>query len=55
MIEYASLIGCIKPSQKLAGESILFRVSSLHQKSAVVDVGYWDTDMITEDISPPEL
>ncbi|HCU1025267.1 TPA: glycosyltransferase [Staphylococcus aureus] len=51
-IEYASLIGCIKRSQTLAGAvNTISGVFTLFKKSAVVDVGYWDTDMITEDIA----
>lgn len=51
-IEYASIIGCIKRSQSLAGAiNIISGVFTLFKKSALKDVGYWDTDMITEDIA----
>lgn len=51
-IEYASLIGCIKRSQTLAGAvNTISGVFTLFKKSAVENVGYWDTDMITEDIA----
>ena len=35
----------------LQEQSILFQVFSHYLKSALKDVGYWDTDMITEDIA----
>ncbi|MDN8753988.1 glycosyltransferase family 2 protein, partial [Staphylococcus aureus] len=48
----ASLIGCINRSQTLAGAlNTISGVFTLFKKSSVVDVGYWDTDMITEDIA----
>ena len=51
-IEYASIIGCIKRSQSLAGAiNTISGVFTLFKKSALKDVGYWDTDMITEDIA----
>lgn len=51
-IEYASLIGCIKRSQTLAGAvNTISGVFTLFKKSAVENIGYWDTDMITEDIA----
>ena len=51
-IEYASLIGCIKRSQSLAGAiNTISGVFTLFKKSALKEVGYWDTDMITEDIA----
>ncbi|MCG1450017.1 poly-beta-1,6 N-acetyl-D-glucosamine synthase [Staphylococcus epidermidis] len=51
-IEYASIIGCIKRSQSLAGAiNTISDVFTLFKKSALKDVGYWDTDMITEDIA----
>lgn len=51
-IEYASIIGCIKRSQSLAGAiNTISGVFALFKKSALKDVGYWDTDMITEDIA----
>ncbi len=44
-IEYASLIGCIKRSQALAGAvNTISGVFTLFKKSAVVDVGYWILD-----------
>ncbi|WP_218084038.1 poly-beta-1,6 N-acetyl-D-glucosamine synthase IcaA [Staphylococcus epidermidis] len=51
-IEYASIIGCIKRSQSLAGAiNTISGVFTLFKKSTLKDVGYWDTDMITEDIA----
>lgn len=51
-IEYASIIGSIKRSQTLAGAvNTISGVFTLFRKSALKDVGYWDTDMITEDIA----
>jgi len=52
IIEYASIIGSIKRSQRLSGK--IMTVSGVvvaFRKKALVDVGLWDYDMITEDIS----
>ncbi|MBF7023030.1 poly-beta-1,6 N-acetyl-D-glucosamine synthase IcaA [Staphylococcus kloosii] len=51
-IEYASIIGCIKRSQSLCGAiNTVSGVFTLFNKRALEKVGYWDTDMITEDIA----
>lgn len=51
-VEYASIIGCIKRSQSIAGKiNTISGVFTLFRKSAVEKVGKWDTDMITEDIA----
>lgn len=51
-VEYASIIGCIKRSQSIAGKiNTISGVFTLFRKSAVEQVGKWDTDMITEDIA----
>lgn len=50
--EFSSIIGMIKRSQRIYGR--VFSISGViaaFRKSALHDVGYWDTDMITEDIS----
>ena len=52
IVEYASIIGAIKRSQRILGK--IMTVSGVvvaFRKKALVDVGLWDTDMITEDIS----
>ena len=52
IIEYASIIGAIKRAQRLSGK--IMTVSGVvvaFRKKALVDVGLWDHDMITEDIS----
>lgn len=52
VIEYASIIGSIKRSQRIWGK--IMTVSGVvvaFRKRALVDVGLWDHDMITEDIS----
>lgn len=51
-VEYASIIGCIKRSQSIAGKiNTISGVFTLFRKSAIEKVGKWDTDMITEDIA----
>ncbi|WP_319795964.1 glycosyltransferase family 2 protein, partial [Streptococcus pneumoniae] len=51
-VEYASIIGCIKRSQSIAGKiNTISGVFTLFRKSAIKKVGKWDTDMITEDIA----
>lgn len=52
IVEYASIIGAIKRAQRLSGK--IMTVSGVvvaFRKKALVDVGLWDMDMITEDIS----
>ncbi len=52
IVEYASIIGAIKRAQRLSGK--IMTVSGVvvaFRKKALVDVGLWDHDMITEDIS----
>ncbi|HET7329476.1 poly-beta-1,6-N-acetyl-D-glucosamine synthase [Dyella sp.] len=49
--EFSSIIGLIKRAQRVYGR--IFTVSgviSAFRKSALHDVGYWNTDMVTEDI-----
>lgn len=49
--EYSSIIGMIKRAQRIYGR--LFTVSgviSAFRKTALHRVGYWNTDMVTEDI-----
>ncbi len=52
IVEYASIIGAIKRSQRVWGK--IMTVSGVvvaFRKKALVEVGLWDHDMITEDIS----
>lgn len=52
IVEYASIIGSIKRAQRIIGK--IMTVSGVvvaFRKRALVDVGLWDHDMITEDIS----
>lgn len=49
--EFSSIIGLIKRAQRVYGR--IFTVSGVicaFRKSALHDVGYWTTDMVTEDI-----
>ncbi|WP_266157316.1 poly-beta-1,6-N-acetyl-D-glucosamine synthase [Dyella silvatica] len=49
--EFSSIIGMIKRAQRIYGR--IFTVSGViacFRKSAIHDVGYWSTDMVTEDI-----
>jgi biofilm PGA synthesis N-glycosyltransferase PgaC len=49
--EFSSIIGLIKRAQRIYGR--VFTVSGVvaaFRKSALHDVGYWNTDMVTEDI-----
>nr|WP_263314120.1 poly-beta-1,6-N-acetyl-D-glucosamine synthase [Mammaliicoccus sp. Marseille-Q6498] len=51
-IEYASLIGSIKRAQTINGYiNTISGVFTLFNKRALEENGYWDTDMITEDIA----
>ncbi|MGG1677230.1 poly-beta-1,6-N-acetyl-D-glucosamine synthase [Neobacillus sp. NRS-1170] len=52
IVEYASIIGAIKRTQRIIGK--IMTVSGVvvaFRKKALVDVGLWDRDMITEDIA----
>ena len=52
LVEYASIIGSIKRTQRVLGK--LMTVSGVvvtYRKKALVSVGLWDRDMITEDIA----
>ena len=52
LVEYASIIGAIKRAQRLSGKVMTVSgVVVAFRKKALVEVGLWDTDMITEDIS----
>lgn len=49
--EFSSIIGLIKRAQRVYGR--VFTVSGViacFRRSAIHDVGYWNTDMVTEDI-----
>ena len=49
--EFSSIIGLIKRAQRVYGR--MFTISGViagFRKSALHDVGYWSTDMVTEDI-----
>lgn len=49
--EFSSIIGLIKRAQRVYGS--VFTISGViagFRKSALHDVGYWNTDMVTEDI-----
>lgn len=50
--EYASVIGLIKRTQRLLGKVMTISgVIAAFRKRALLDVGLWDTDMITDDIN----
>ncbi|MCH4825536.1 poly-beta-1,6-N-acetyl-D-glucosamine synthase [Planococcus halocryophilus] len=52
LVEYASIIGAIKRTQRLLGKVMTVSgVVVAFRKKALVDVGLWDRDMITEDIA----
>ncbi len=52
VVEYASIISVIKRSQRIWGKIMTVSgVVAAFRKKALVDVGLWDHDMITEDIS----
>lgn len=52
LVEYASIIGAIKRTQRLIGKVMTVSgVVVTFRKKALVDVGLWDRDMITEDIA----
>lgn len=49
--EFSSIIGLIKRAQRVYGR--IFTISGViagFRKSALHDIGYWNTDMVTEDI-----
>jgi poly-beta-1,6-N-acetyl-D-glucosamine synthase len=49
--EYATIIGLIKRTQRLLGKVLTVSgVIAAFRKSALHSAGYWDTDMVTEDI-----
>ncbi len=49
--EYATIIGLIKRAQRLLGKVLTVSgVIAAFRKQAVASVGFWDTDMLTEDI-----
>jgi poly-beta-1,6-N-acetyl-D-glucosamine synthase len=49
--EFATIIGLIKRTQRLLGKVLTVSgVVAAFRKTALHSVGYWDTDMITEDI-----
>ncbi|MFC6291651.1 poly-beta-1,6-N-acetyl-D-glucosamine synthase [Macrococcus epidermidis] len=51
-IEYASMIGSIKRAQTMNGYiNTISGVFTLFKREALEKVGYWDMDMITEDIA----
>lgn len=52
LVEYASIIGSIKRTQRVIGKVMTVSgVIVAFRKKALVDVGLWDRDMITEDIA----
>lgn len=52
IVEYASIIGSIKRTQRILGKVMTVSgVIVAFRKKALVDVGFWDRDMITEDIA----
>ena len=49
--EYASIIGLIKRTQRILGKVLTVSgVIAAFRKQALLSVGLWDTDMVTEDI-----
>lgn len=52
LVEYASIIGTIKRTQRILGKIITVSgVIVAFRKKALLSVGLWDRDMITEDIA----
>ncbi|WVE35443.1 poly-beta-1,6-N-acetyl-D-glucosamine synthase [Priestia megaterium] len=52
LVEYSSIIGSIKRTQRILGKVMTVSgVVVAFRKKALVDVGLWDRDMITEDIA----
>jgi poly-beta-1,6-N-acetyl-D-glucosamine synthase len=51
LVEYASIIGLIKRTQRVLGKVMTVSgVFVVFRKKALLDVGLWDTDLITDDI-----
>lgn len=49
--EYSSIIGLIKRTQRIIGKVMTVSgVLAAFRRTALVDIGYWDTDCVTEDI-----
>lgn len=49
--EFATIIGLIKRSQRILGKILTVSgVVAAFRKEALASVGFWDTDMVTEDI-----
>ena len=49
--EYATIIGLIKRAQRILGKVLTVSgVVAAFRKDALASVGFWDTDMVTEDI-----
>lgn len=52
LVEYSSIIGSIKRTQRIIGKVMTVSgVVVAFRKKALIDVGMWDRDMITEDIA----
>jgi poly-beta-1,6-N-acetyl-D-glucosamine synthase len=52
IVEYSSIIGSIKRTQRILGKVMTVSgVIVAFRKKALIDVGMWDRDMITEDIA----
>ncbi|PAE32002.1 poly-beta-1,6 N-acetyl-D-glucosamine synthase [Bacillus sp. 7884-1] len=51
LVEYASIIGLIKRTQRVLGKVMTVSgVFVVFRKKALLDAGMWDTDLVTEDI-----
>ncbi|MGM0877114.1 MAG: poly-beta-1,6-N-acetyl-D-glucosamine synthase [Bacillota bacterium] len=51
LVEYASIIGLIKRTQRVLGKVMTVSgVFVVFRKKALLDAGMWDTDLITDDI-----
>jgi len=51
LVEYASIIGLIKRTQRVLGKVMTVSgVFVVFRKKALLDAGLWDTDLITDDI-----
>ena len=51
LVEYASIIGLIKRTQRILGKVMTVSgVFVVFRKKALLDAGLWDTDLITDDI-----
>ncbi len=49
--EYSTIIGFIKRAQRILGKVLTVSgVVAAFRKQALISVGFWDTDMVTEDI-----